>query len=137
MTTMDSDAFPEKVPDSVVAEAKAAFVRKAQGDTAVLTHDSLIDDDDPATDHRLRFEHPRLLIDLQVSVVSGMSHLLGHIDPAAPLRAQLETAGTGISSTASIDDGVFTFRDVPHGTVRIIVLATGDDPLVHTDWFLI
>ncbi len=70
MTAKDADEYPEQVPESVVAEAKAAFARKADGDVAILVHDSLIDGDDTAADHRLRFEHPQVLIDLQVSATA-------------------------------------------------------------------
>ncbi len=137
MTAKDADDYPDQVPEGVVAEAKAAFARKADGDLAHLVHDSLIDGDDAAADHRLRFEHPQMLIDLQVSAAADTSSVTGHINPPARRRAQIESDRAGASSTACIEEGVFTFRDVPHGIVRIILLATGDDPPIHTDWFRI
>jgi hypothetical protein len=121
----------------VVAEAKAAFGRKAEGELAVLVHDSLIEQDDPAADHRLRFEHPRLAIELHVSALAGGSSVTGRVDPPGPPSAQLETDGSEATSIAQIDGGVFTFQDVPHSLVRIILPATGDDRPIHTDWFRI
>jgi hypothetical protein len=137
MATKDSGDFLEDEPDSVVAEAKAAFGRRAQGDLAVLVYDSLVDDNDPAADHRLRFEHARLLIEVQVSAVGGGSSVTARVSPPTPVRVELEAARKEGTTSACIDHGVFAFHDVPHGTVRILLPPTGDDPPMHSDWFRI
>jgi hypothetical protein len=137
MATKDPDQFPEQAPNSVIKEAKAAFERKAPGDLAVLVHDSLIDQDDPAADHRLRFEHPRVFIELQVSAVGGTSRVTGRVSPPAPVQVQLETGRGELPPTTEIDDGVFTFHEISRGTVRILLSATDNFPAIHTDWFRI
>lgn len=137
MTRKEPDGFAEQVPDSVVAAAKGAFERRAPGDLAVLVQDSLIDGCDPPTNHRLRFEHPSVVIEVEVSTGAGSSNLTGRVSPPAAHRAQLETDRSGASTTVSIADGVFGFEEVAPGSIRIHLQATGNDPPIHTDWFRI
>jgi hypothetical protein len=76
----------EEVPDTLVAGAKALFGRQPDGELAVLTHDSLVDGSDPASDHRIRFEHRSLVVDLHVSAHTTGSDLTGELRPSALTR---------------------------------------------------
>src|SRR5690348_14867634 len=80
---------PEDVPEEVIAQAKAAFARRSQGDVAILTWDSLVDEDASAGDHWLRFEHPALQIELRILAADNRSDLEGSAKPPIPLHVEL------------------------------------------------
>jgi hypothetical protein len=137
MTTTGSEEGPEQVPDRVVAEAQAAFGRRIGGELAVLVRDTLIDRCDPAADHRLRFEHPALTLELQVSATAGGSSLRGTVHPTTSLRVQLEFAAGATGREVDATSGGFVLDRIPHGLVRLHLLGPGDTPPIHTDWFRI
>ena len=131
------DQAREAVPEEVVSDAKGLFGRRAEGDLAVLVHDSLIDQGDPAADHRLRFHHPGLVIDLRVSVARGGSSVVGTVRPPTALRVELEADTGRTRRGVDVSQGAFAFSEIPHGIVRLHVPASDDLPPIHTDWFRI
>ncbi len=125
----------ERVPDAVVARAKAAFRRRTEGELAVLALDSLIDLNAPPTDHRLRFDHPRLQVDVHVASADGRADLSGQVGPPAPVQFRLEFAGDIVARIDDSTDGSFSFRQVPGGVIRLHLTGPSDTTPVYTDWF--
>lgn len=125
---------PEDVPEEVIAQAKAAFARRGKGEIAILTWDSLVDEDAAPSDHRLRFAHPELQIELRLLTADRSSDLAGRVTPPAPLRVELEGEDGEVLGSTEAADGVFTFDRVAPGTVRLS-LRGASTPGIHTDWF--
>ena len=124
----------EEVPEDVISQAKAAFTRRSPGELAVLAWDSLLDEDEPARDHRLRFEHPDLQIEVRVFSGPGSSDLQGQVMPQSTDRvAILSQNGDVLDATDAINGG-FAFAHVPAGTVRLSVRGSAGSE-IHTDWF--
>jgi hypothetical protein len=124
-----------EVPDDVIAAAKEAFGRRSESQVAILISDSLLDEDAPASDHRLRFEHPLVRIDLQVSAGPHKSRLRGRLEPPVAPRVQLEFDAGPVSRPAAVTDGTFLFERVHHGVTRLTLLGGDTLPTLHTDWF--
>jgi hypothetical protein len=129
----DDDA--QKVPEEVIANAKAAFGRRSEGQLAVLVFDSLLDADAPAADHLLRFAHPLVQVELQVSSGPNGSRLSGRLEPPATPHVQLEFDTAGAPSVREVSGGTFLFERVDHGVIRLNLLTEGSAPFVQTDWF--
>jgi hypothetical protein len=130
------DDVPEEVvPTEVVAEAKAAFGRRARGEIAALTWDSLVDEDAPPEDHRLRFEHADLQVDVRIFATGGTSNLEGTVRPPAPIRVELQSEDGDVTATGDVDDGVFALAHIPPGVVRLSLIGPIHTTLVRTDWF--
>jgi hypothetical protein len=125
---------PEDVPEEVIAQAKAAFARRSRGEIATLTWDSLVDEDAPASDHRLRFEHPELQIELRLLTADNSSDLEGSVQPPVDLHIELQGEEGDVLRSTEAADGVFAFERVPSGTVRISARGASI-PEIHTDWF--
>jgi len=123
------------IPEEVVAAARAAFGPLEPGELAVVTFDSLVDEDDAPEDHRLRFEHPALQVDLRLSVHAGGASLSGHLTPSGPARVELDLEGADLAFVDNSSDGSFTFGPVGHGLLRLLVTAAGSATTVRTDWF--
>jgi hypothetical protein len=123
------------VPDYVKDQARATFDRRAPGELARLVFDSLLDEGAPPADHRLRFEHPALEIDVDVSVAAGSTTLTGTIRPSRPHRVKLQLERSEISPVIDADDGTFHFEDLPHGLVRLWLTGSPLTPAIRTDWF--
>ncbi len=81
------DASPDP-PEQEIAEAKAAFGRRTEGELAVLVLDTLIEGCDSASDHLLRFEHPDLTLHLHILATPAGSSLHGTVEPVTPLHVQ-------------------------------------------------
>jgi hypothetical protein len=127
----------DEVPDSLVAGAKALFGRQHDGELAVLTHDSLVDGNDPASDHRIRFEHHSLVVDLHVSTHATGSDLTGELLSTSAFRVELEHDEGGVNSRRDVADRRFAFEGAHHGIVRLRLAPLGDGPSIRTDWFQI
>jgi hypothetical protein len=125
---------PEDVPEEVIAQAKAAFARRGAGEIAVLTWDSLVDEDAPASDHRLRFEHPELQIELRLLTADNFTNLEGWVKPRVSLHVELQGEEGALLRSTEAADGVFAFDRVPSGMVRLSVRGV-TTPGIHTDWF--
>ena len=123
------------MPESAVTRAKALFGRPAaQGELAVLVLDSLLEQGDPAVDHRLRFEHPRLAIEVHISASTSGSDLTGQVEPAGSLQVRLEQ----LDSDVRVEDatgGAFAFPKISHGIARLHLTGATPVSAIHTDWF--
>jgi hypothetical protein len=126
---------PEDVPEDLVAEAKAAFAQRGEGELAALVFDSLVDEGAPASDHLLRFEHQETRISIQVTAVHDASNLDGTVDPATTGRFRLQIGVDDLFLVADVVDGAFSFHDVPHGVIRLVLDGPEGDASVRTDWF--
>jgi hypothetical protein len=126
---------PNSVPDYVKDQARATFDRRAPGDLARLVFDSLLDGGASPADHRLRFEHPALEIDVDVSVAAGSTTLTGTITPSRPHRVELQLERSEVSPVNEAEEGTFHFERLPHGLVRLWITGSPQTPTIRTDWF--
>jgi hypothetical protein len=134
--TIDIRDAPEDVPFDVVAQAKAAFSRRAQDRVAELVWDSLIDEDAPGQHHHLRFEHPRMWIEVSISVLSAWANLHGVMYPAIPGRVELQFEQASTPIEAEVTHSAFRIGRSPRGLVRLH-LGESVGSGVYTDWFCI
>jgi hypothetical protein len=132
----DGDNLVDRVPDGVIADAQRAFGRPRR-ELAVLVFDSVIDLGAPAEDHRLRFEHPRLRVELQVHVGPTNTRLGGTVEPDSPFRAAVHLEGDELALITSVHEGAFRFEPAGHGLVRLSFDGVDGDTTVWTDWFRI
>lgn len=123
----------DEPPPSVIESAKAAF-QAVHHDMAVLASDSLLDSDDQASDHRLRFEHPDLIVELDVSAGPGATQLSGRAVPDVA-RVVLHSHGADPVLVCETREGNFAFPPVPHGLVRLSTEGGRLSATVWTDWF--
>jgi hypothetical protein len=128
-------ANPRVVPEDLVAQAKAVFATRYEGELAVLVFDSLVDERAPAKDHLLCFEHPLTRITLQVAAGPRGSDLSGSTDPPTGAWVQLQVGTSDIYLDEESVEGAFSFRAVPHGLIRLHFLKPDDGRLIRTDWF--
>jgi hypothetical protein len=133
-TTDPMDGAPEDVPDEVIAQAKAAFAGRRRGEIAILVWDSLVDEDAPAEDHRLRFEHADMQIDVRVLAGGDFTAMEGHVQPPSALQVELQAEQGRPVGHTDIRGGVFAFDHVPPGVVRLSFQRPASSE-VHTDWF--
>jgi hypothetical protein len=129
------DVAPEDVPPDVIAQAKAAFGQRIGGEMALLVWDSLDDDAPPRRYHHLRFEHPRMQIDVSVDLASPRGTVRGVVYRAAPVRVELHADRQQGLIEAELRDGSFTFEGVPFGLARLRLMGPEEIPGVTTDWF--
>jgi hypothetical protein len=132
----DNEA-PVCVPGEVVADAKAAFRQRprAKGEVAALSFDSLVDDEAPASDHELRFEHQLVHIDVHVSASRSGAVLTGEVSPPVVSRIELQLDGAELSFREELAEGTFRFQQIPHGLTRLTLAGSAVSPNIHTDWF--
>jgi hypothetical protein len=123
------------IPDWVIADAKGRFGRRARGNVAYLVFDSLLDAGAPAEAHQLRFEHPRLWINLQVSVRATQAALTGTLDPVTTSRAVLYLEDR--TFIAPVENGAFSFDPVAHGLARVSFRGEAGQGTIWSDWFRI
>jgi hypothetical protein len=121
----------------VVAQAKAAFARRTGGPIATLVWDSLVDEGAPPGDHRLRFEHPDLRIDVRIFTGSGSSAVEGQAEPPSPDRVELQAEDGNILAGSTPTAGAFAFEKVPPGVVRLCLVGPDEATVIRTDWFRI
>jgi hypothetical protein len=136
-TTDPMGSAPEDVPEEVVAQAKAAFARRTKGETAVLVWDSLVDENAPLWDHRLRFEHREVQFEVRILGANGSSTIEGQVHPLSGAAIALESDDGRVLGTVEVTDGAFALERVSPGVVRLCL--QGPDPTVPvcTDWFRI
>jgi hypothetical protein len=132
-----SNQASDEVPSSVIAEAKAAFDARARAGLAALVWDSLIDEDAPGWHHHLRFEHPRIWIEVSVAVNSDWSSLHGVMHPAAPTGVELQLDGIESSIKADVTRSAFRIERFPRGLVRLRLVGLTRSPIIYTDWFYV
>jgi hypothetical protein len=129
------DEAPEDVPAEVIGEAKAAFNQRTQGTVAVLVWDSLLDEGAPSWHHHLRFEHPRIWIEVSVTTLAGWSSLHGVMHPALPLRVELHSERAAAPLIAEVTRQAFRFEQIPRGLVRLRLVGPDLISAVSTEWF--
>jgi hypothetical protein len=131
------DRLPSDVaPRSVTEMAKSAFTTRRGGPVAALVFDSLVDSDDHRDDHRLRFEHDDLVVEVEVSAGDRVTDLAGEVRPPSATRAVLEFRdAAGLAMVAAVDGGRFAFCPVAPGLVRISLEGIPDVAVISSDWF--
>lgn len=135
MSTGVPGEAPEDVPKEVVEQAKAAFSRRAQGEVAVLVWDSLVDDQAPASDHRLRFQRPDVQIDLRILTGQDSSTIEGKVQPPGPAGVELQSDHGDVLRRGDVTDGTFTLERITPGVVRVCLQVSPPPTSVCTDWF--
>lgn len=130
-----TDKPPNGVPDWVKDRARATFDQRTPGELARLRFDSLLDEGASPGDHRLRFEHPALEIDVDVSVAAESTTLTGTVKPSGPHRVELQLERSEVPLINDAEEGTFNFEDLPHGLVRLWVSGSLQTPAIRTDWF--
>jgi hypothetical protein len=133
--TIDIRDAPEDIPSEVVAQAKAAFGQRAREQVAVLVWDSLVDEGAPTWHHHLRFEHPRLWIEVSVSVEPSSASLHGVMHPVIPGRVELRSKEAAGPVVAEVTRSAFRIERFTRGLVRLHLVGRGGAPAVYTDWF--
>lgn len=133
--TIDIWDAPEDIPSEVIAQAKAAFRRRAREQVAVLVWDSLVDEGAPTWHHHLRFEHPRMWIEVSVSVESSSASLHGVMHPVIPGRVELQSAEATRPVGAEVTRSAFRIERFIRGLVRLHLVGPEGTPAVYTDWF--
>jgi hypothetical protein len=116
-------------------QARATFDRPAAGELAALVFDSLIDEGASPADHRLRFEHPGVQIDVHVSATAQGTTLAGTTKPTLHHRVELQYEGPEDSLVDDGRQGTFQFERVPHGLVRLWLRGSPRARSFRTDWF--
>jgi hypothetical protein len=132
-----SDSAPDEVPPDIIADAKAVFNERAAAALAILVWDSLIDEDARGQHHHLRFEHPRMWIEVSVTVDSGCSSLHGVMYPAAPATVELQVDGVESLLKAEVTRSAFRLERFPRGLVRLRLAGLPRHLVIHTDWFYV
>lgn len=128
------DGPRDSPPEAVLAAAKSAFSRERPAEIASLVYDSLVDGDDGPELHRLRFEHPRLGIEIAVSATPAGTTIAGHLRPPLPARVELVFEPGDVALVVPDARGSFEFGPLGHGLVRVSVSGEGRPP-VATDLF--
>jgi hypothetical protein len=124
----------DDVPDDLVREAKAAFGLRGQGEIAVLVFDSLVDLDAPPEDHRLRFDHPSMQVEVQVASRPETVTLRGRVHPVMSGQVHLQLDTGDLRLVADLVAGEFALASVGHGLIRLHLVSPGRSD-VYTDWF--
>lgn len=125
---------PEPPPE-LLEEVKAALDRARPHEIALLEFDSLVDADDPPESHQLRFQHPRLTIDLRVASVGSAASLAGVVHPRLYHRADIHRDGLEGDVSEAVIDGFFRFESVGRGLVRLCLIPVDDRVAIWSDWF--
>jgi hypothetical protein len=127
---------PEEVPEDLIAKAKAAFASGVgKSELAPLLYDSLVEGRDPASDHVLRFQHSRLVVEVHVYAWPEDVRLSGTVRPEGADRVLLQLDTSEVRFVAPLEEGEFAFELVGHGLVRLHVIGADAADDVHTDWF--
>ncbi len=130
-----SDPSGPTVPEDVVAAAKAVFQSRDKAPKlAPLVFDSLVDGTDEPSDHRLRFEHPDLKVDVTVRVTASEATVSGRVDPGSTPSPAVQLGGADHEPVAQVHDGRFEFSSTGHGLVRLVFGQADGEPIA-TDWF--
>jgi hypothetical protein len=104
---------------------------------AILVWDSLLDEEAPNHHHHLRFEHPRLWIEVSVSRRLGYSSLYGVMHPAVPRRVELQSERTELPLVAEVTRHAFRIEEVPRGLVRLRLIGLAQASPVSSEWFCV
>ena len=128
----------EPVPDRVLTGAQAAFTwRTIDAELAELVFDSALEgagvrSDDVA--RQVTFQAPGVEIEVML-IDDGSRRIVGQLVPPAEVTVEL-TSGDRVSAGQTDRLGRFGFDDVAPGPVRLTVLGSSGERLVHTEWVL-
>ena len=129
----------DPVPEHVLAGARAAFTwRTIDAELAELVFDSATEltgvrSADIA--RQVTFQAPGIEIEVMV-IDNGQRRIVGQLVPPSEVTVQL-TSGDAVAVTQTDELGRFTFTDVQPGPVRLSVLGSSGEDLVHTEWILL
>jgi len=127
-------AFSEPVPDAVIKRAREAFPERATGEVAHLVDDSLLNQGDPASAHRLMFRSSVATVALEVRAMEANSVLGGTVEGVSAQRVVLHLEGSELALVSAVERDSFNFDPVAHGVVRLSFELTSG-PALLTDWF--
>jgi hypothetical protein len=129
----------DPVPEHVLAGARAAFTwRTIDAELAELVFDSaaeLTGVRSESTARQVTFQAPGVEIEVMV-IENGQRRIVGQLVPPTEVTVQL-TSGDSVADTRTDELGRFTFDDVQPGPVRLSVLGSAGEHLVHTEWVLL
>jgi hypothetical protein len=134
----------ERVPDDVVAAARATFTwRTIDAELAALAFDSidageLVGARGDSGVRSLSFEYGALAIELEVSTATrGPVTIQGQVAPGEPATIEVQHADHAAPFSAQLrSNGRFEATGVPAGSIRLMVrFAPGDGPaMLLTEW---
>ena len=131
----------EPVPEHVLAGARAAFTwRTIDAELAELVFDSATElmgvrGGAEDTARQVTFQAPGVEIEVMV-IDDGSRRIVGQLVPPQEVAVQL-LANDTVTEARTDRLGRFTFTDVQPGPVRMSVLGSGGEHLVHTEWLLL
>ena len=138
-TLGDAIRHADPVPERVLAGARAAFTwRTIDAELAELVFDSATEltgvrSEDMA--RQVTFQAPGVEIEVMV-IENGQRRIVGQLVPPSEVTVQL-VSGEGVAETQTDELGRFTFTDVQPGPVRLSVLGSSGEDVVHTEWILL
>lgn len=127
---------PDPVPAEVVSSARALFESDRPSELATLVSDSLLDSDEQAQKHTLRFQHDRVELQLYVSSGSPATLIQGVLDRPGTTHVRLYMRNAGREVATPVEGATFEAALPGHGLVRISLEREGE-PTVWTEWFRI
>jgi hypothetical protein len=124
----------DRVPDAVVATAKAAFLRAAlPGSLVRLAFDSDQDRLDATGPRRLRFEHDGAALDVAVTADGDLRHVTAWSEPVADLTIERYSDPPQAPVVVNACDAATASKG---DLVRVAVHRAGArPPLLHSEWF--
>jgi hypothetical protein len=138
-TLGDAIQHADPVPEHVLAGARAAFTwRTIDAELAELVFDSATEltgvrSEDMA--RQVTFQAPGVEIEVMV-IENGQRRIVGQLIPPSEVTVQL-TSGDSVAETQTDELGRFTFNDVLPGPVRLSVIGSSGEDVVHTEWVLL
>jgi len=138
-TLGDAIRHADPVPEHVLAGARAAFTwRTIDAELAELVFDSaseLTGVRGETSPRQVTFQAPGVEIEVMV-IENGQRRIVGQLVPPSEVTVQL-ASGDSVAETQTDELGRFTFNDVLPGPVRLSVLGSSGEDLVHTEWVLL
>ena len=138
-TLGDAIQHADPVPERVLAGARAAFTwRTIDAELAELVFDSaaeLTGVRSEVVPRQVTFQAPGVEIEVMV-IDNGQRRIVGQLIPPSEVTVQL-ASGDSVAETQTDELGRFTFNDVLPGPVRLSVLGSSGEHLVHTEWILL
>ena len=138
-TLGDAIQHADPVPERVLAGARAAFTwRTIDAELAELVFDSaneLTGVRSESMARQVTFQAPGVEIEVMV-IDNGQRRIVGQLIPPSVATVQL-ASGDSVAETQTDDLGRFTFNDVLPGPVRLSVLGSSGEHVVHTEWILL
>lgn len=129
----------EPVPEHVITGALAAWTwRTIDAELAELVFDSateLTGVRSETMSRQVTFQAPGVEIEVMV-IENGVRRIVGQLVPPSEVTVQL-TSGDSVAETQTDELGRFTFNDVLPGPVRLAVLGSSGEDVVHTEWVLL